>query len=82
MKVCNCAECGVEVSKDIFPGIKDPRFPKRKALGGRIHGRPYCHGCLSSTFGIGGRAGEYKGEPSPGWENMIKVLEDGLYDCD
>ena len=72
VKICNCAECNVKMSKSLTTKVKDV-----VPLGGRIKDRPYCGECLVSYHGIGGRSGIFKGEPSPGWENAIKAMEDG-----
>lgn len=53
VKVCSCAGCGLELTRDpilshdLFQSHKrDRRVRVLGLLADRIHGRPYCHRCV------------------------------------
>ncbi|CAN5324750.1 hypothetical protein BH11PLA2_BH11PLA2_01030 [soil metagenome] len=63
VKHCNCAACsGVLIASQI---------------GGRILGRPYCHGCLESHSDTAGKSRYLPEDSSPFQANLIRCLEDG-----
>lgn len=81
VRVANCAGCGCLVLsvRELRRLGRDHGIQGR--LAGRIHGRPYCHGCLEvSPAGVSGLAGGMAtdhGSPSPWHENTTRAAEDG-----
>lgn len=73
-RMCNCAECGRELlAKEDAWRIKEG-MRKMNVVAGRMHGRPYCHTCLTVR-----RPPPSPATPddiSPYQENAIRDLED------
>lgn len=80
VRVVDCAGCRAVLAGDSVPQerAKALRLPR---IAGRIHGRPYCAGCLAiAGAGVSGLAGGLAtdhGSPSPWLEGSTRALEDG-----
>lgn len=79
IKACNCASCGEMIlgaGQEMDKNIRKDLGLKK--MGGRIHGRPYCMGCVNARKSKWDKRVvrvTWKGETSPAWENAIRAME-------
>ncbi len=74
LKLCNCAECRVEMLGETHKHLA--KTLKMPAIAGRIGGRPYCGRCIQVRK-VAGSAKASADDESPCQSNAIRQLEDG-----